>query len=216
MYKRRIVDKISMSQEAITSQEEFEAAKTGNGVFEKDAKEKMATPPVTFDPEADKDKYFKNAADDTPAAAGGPDKDTGAGGDRGGGGAGGGAEPGAGGGAGGGAGATTDHKEDGTKPPDSNGATKVKKALDEVLLIMTGIKKQDPVKPDDATKGVELFYNNYKELLDSENSDGLGGGRRRTKRKSRKGAKKSKKSSQSQNGGRSRKNRRKHSHRRKH
>jgi hypothetical protein len=58
--------------------------------------------------------------------------------------------------------------------------------------------------------------------------DEQGGGRRRTKRKGRKGsrksrkgakkgAKKSKKSSQSQNGGRrSCKNRRKHSHRRKH
>jgi hypothetical protein len=128
--------------------------------------------------------------------------------------------------------ATTKPKEEGegTKSPDSNGATtddatKVKNALDEVFLIMTGLKTRDIVDRKDADEGVELFYKTYKNLGIEKSdgpsdgpSDGQKGARRRTKRKGCKGAKKSKKSSQSQNGGRRRssKNRRKHSHRRKH
>jgi hypothetical protein len=67
-----------MPQEAITTQDELEAAKVGAGVFEKDAKVKMDTPPDTFEPVADKDKYYKNAAEEAEATdsagSGGVDK----------------------------------------------------------------------------------------------------------------------------------------------
>ena len=215
-----------MPQEAITTQEELDAAKADAGVFEKDATEKMDPPPETFDPENDKDKYFKNAAaaaaaDEAAAAVPAADTDTHTDTDP--------ATP--------TVAVKTDENNKDVPTKVGIATLAIVKVLnstdneltltqDEKILALENARKEiNPTKVlVDPTSAEKVKEEEVEEEVEEEGA--REGGRRRSKRKGRKGSRKSKKggkkqkqqqSQSSQNGGRrSRKNRRKQSLRSKH
>ena len=176
-----------MPQTPITTQEEFNTAKDGKGIFEKNAKTKMDTPPATFDPVKDTNIYFSDAGGDEGEGEG---ADAAAGGDEG--------E-----GADAAAGVNTLKDEDGEQSEGgvNSGGGDIDQFVD--VLLVDAMKLKDGLTPDHIIAGAERMKNNAKTTAN--------GGRRRSKRRQPKRSAK-----QSKKGGRSRKNRRKHSHRRKH